>query len=106
MRTGRGRTSSPWSPMGRSARRGWGLTPPACARIGEARKAGQAVTADQYPYVASSTKLAAMVVPAWALQEGTEGFTRLADDRVQGERLRRAIQEALDQRDGGASIRI
>jgi predicted amidohydrolase YtcJ len=89
-----------------SGKASWGLVTPACARIDEARKAGQAITADQYPYIASSTNLAAMVIPAWAQQEGIEGFNRLAADLVQGPKLRREIQESLERRDGGASIRI
>ena len=89
-----------------SGKANWGLTGPACTRIDEARKAGQAITADQYPYVASSTSLAAMVIPAWAQQEGIEGFKRLADDPSRGPRLRREIQESLQRRDGGASLRI
>jgi N-acyl-D-aspartate/D-glutamate deacylase len=89
-----------------SGRASWGLTTAACARIDEARKAGQAVTADQYPYIASSTSLGAMVVPPWALQEGTEGFQRLADDAKRGAELRREIEEGLARRDGGASLRI
>jgi predicted amidohydrolase YtcJ len=89
-----------------SGKASWGLTTPACDRIEEARKAGQAITADQYPYVASSTKLAAMVIPAWAQQDGIEGFKRLADDPAQGPKLRREIEESLERRDGGNSIRI
>lgn len=89
-----------------SGKAAWGLTTPACAKIEGARKAGQAVTADQYPYVASSTSLAAMVIPAWALQGGTEGFAKIADDPVKGPKLRREIQPMLDERDGGTKIRI
>lgn len=84
----------------------WGLTAQACARIEDARKAGKAVTADQYPYVASSTQLAAMVVPHWALQGTEADFARISDDPERGPRLRAAIQADLDGRDDGASIRI
>lgn len=84
----------------------WGLTVEACKRIAEARKAGQAVTADQYPYVASSTSLAAMVVPHWALQGSTDDFIQIAADPVRGKKLRDEIEESLTKRDGGASIRI
>ena len=42
-----------------SGRANWGLAPDAIARLREAREAGQHVTADQYPYTASSTSLAA-----------------------------------------------
>ncbi len=89
-----------------SGKAAWGLTRAACERIAEERKAGLAITADQYPYVASSTKLAAMVVPHWAIQGTAEDFARIADDPEQGARLRRETQEALDKRDGGASLRI
>lgn len=84
----------------------WGLVKKACERIEAARKAGQAVTADQYPYVASSTSLAAMVIPHWALQGNKDDFAKLADDPVRGRRLRDEIQHELDDRDGGKSVRI
>ncbi|SIO65324.1 hypothetical protein SAMN05444166_7660 [Singulisphaera sp. GP187] len=89
-----------------SGKSSWGLTAEACKRIAEARKAGQAVSADQYPYVASSTSLAAMVVPHWALQGTTDDFIRIAADPVRGKKLRDGIEEALDKRNGGASVRI
>jgi len=84
----------------------WGTVGPALTRIARAREAGQVVTADQYPYIASSTKLAAMVVPHWAIRGTAADFARLAADHHRGEALRRAIEEALDARDNGASIRI
>lgn len=89
-----------------SGKAAWGLVRPACARIAEARAAGQRVVADQYPYVASSTSLGAMVVPDWALQGNAAAFAKLADDPVQGPRLRREIERNLERRDGGAAIRI
>ena len=46
-----------------SGRRMWGKSGDAIALIEAAREAGQVVTADQYPYIASSTSLAAMVIP-------------------------------------------
>jgi hypothetical protein len=84
----------------------WGLTKAACLAIEEARRAGKMVTADQYPYIASSTRLAAMVVPHWANQGDAAEFSRIAADPVQGPRLREAIVEELSDRDGGASVRI
>jgi predicted amidohydrolase YtcJ len=89
-----------------TGRANWGLVGPACATIAEARAAGQVVTADQYPYVASSTQLAAMVVPHWARQGTAGDFAKLAADPVQGARLRREIEQELSERDGGASVRI
>ncbi len=89
-----------------SGKANWGMVVPACEKIAEARKAGRIVTADQYPYVASSTKLAAMVIPHWALQGNEAAFARIADDPDRGPRLRREIQAELDERDGGASVKL
>ena len=47
-----------------SNRKMWGKAADQIALIDKARQAGQAVTADQYPYTASSTSLSATVVPA------------------------------------------
>lgn len=86
--------------------RNWGKTAEALKRIAAARAAGRVATADQYPYIASSTSLGAMVVPHWAVRVDKEEFARLADDPERGPKLRAAIQEALDERNGGASIRL
>ena len=84
----------------------WGTVGKALDRIAQARSAGQSVTADQYPYIASSTKLAAMVIPDWALQGTTADFVRIAADAKRGRALRQGIQRQLDERDGASSIRI
>jgi N-acyl-D-aspartate/D-glutamate deacylase len=89
-----------------SGRQAWGKSGDLIATIEAARKLGQAVTADQYPYTASSTSLAAMVVPP-RFREGTakEYLARL-DDAETGPRLRRAIADSLDGRNGGKSLRV
>lgn len=89
-----------------SGKRAWGLAIPACERIAEARAAGQAVSADQYPYIASSTSLSAMVIPDSAVRDGTKAFARIADDPGEGVELRRRIRSGLDSRNGGESVRI
>ena len=89
-----------------SGRDAWGLVVPACRAIAEARAAGLAVTADQYPYIASSTSLGAMVVPDWSLRDGDDAFAAIADDPERGRQLRDEIAEGLDRRNGGSTIRI
>ncbi len=84
----------------------WGTVGKAIACIAQARGGGQRVTADQYPYIASSTSLGAMVVPDWALQGTTADFVRIAVDRERGQKLRAGIEQRLAERDGGASLRI
>ncbi len=89
-----------------SGRRAWGKAADEIALIETARKAGQAVTADQYPYVASSTSLAATVVPP-RFREGTaKDFLARLDDPEQGKLIRKAIESAIDGRAGGKTIRI
>jgi N-acyl-D-aspartate/D-glutamate deacylase len=46
-----------------SGKANWGLAPDAIQKLRDARAAGQQVTADQYPYTASSTSLSAMLIP-------------------------------------------
>lgn len=84
----------------------WGKSAAACGLIEQARASGQRVTADQYPYAASSTSLSAMVIPDFALQGDTASFKKLAADPASGQRLRGGIAANLAKDDGGAAIRI
>ena len=47
-----------------------------------------------------------MVVPDWALQGTTADFVRIAADRDLGRKLRAGIEQRLEERDGGTSLRI
>jgi N-acyl-D-aspartate/D-glutamate deacylase len=64
------------------------------------------VTADQYPYVASSTRLDATVVPARFREGEAKDFLARLDDPDQGPLIRRAIEQNLKHCQGGASLRI
>ncbi len=89
-----------------SGRRAWGKSADEIALIEKARQAGQVVTADQYPYTASSTSLAATVIPP-RFREGTaKEFLARLDDPQQGPLIRKAVESALDGRAGGQTIRI
>ncbi len=89
-----------------SGRAAWGKSADMVALIGKARKAGQAVSADQYPYLASSTSLSATVIPPrWREGEAADFQKRLAD-ADQGPRIRKAIVQALGGREGGGRLRI
>src|SRR5205807_118624 len=62
-----------------SGRLNWGRMPAVLARIDSARAAGLDITADQYPYTAAATSLAASI-PAWAHSGGTDSLIpRLRD---------------------------
>src|SRR5207244_1412620 len=87
-------------------RRAWGKAPEMIALIRRQRSKGMKVTADQYPYIASSTSLTATVIPA-RFREGSakDLLARLNDSDI-GPRVRKAIEAQIDGRQGGKSIRI
>jgi N-acyl-D-aspartate/D-glutamate deacylase len=81
-----------------SGREAWGSLRAAASLIEEARGKGQKVTADQYPYIASSTSLEAMVIPTWAREGGQKALVARLDDAEQGPKLRKEIEEKLAHR--------
>ncbi len=82
----------------------WGASAQLIKRIERAREAGTQVFADQYPYEASATGLAAALVPRWAEAGGQDAMLeRLADPS--GELLA-DIAENLKRRAGAGRIAI
>ncbi|WP_245941946.1 N-acyl-D-amino-acid deacylase family protein [Sphingomonas gilva] len=76
------------------------------AKVEAARRAGQEVTADQYPWSASGTSLAAALVPLWAQDGGRAALLKRFDDPALAERLRRDITENLRKRGGAKALLI
>ncbi len=87
-----------------SGRAAWGLAADAVRLVAQAREQGQAVTADQYPYIASSTSLGAMVVPDE--YRSREKLVAALADPQQATELRARIQSMIGDRSGGASLFI
>ena len=82
-----------------------GLSSEVISRIEKARAAGMNVTADQYPYSASSTTLKSTVIPAWA-RGNTEKLNRLFNDPDTLEIIKTAIRKKLATANGGANFVI
>ncbi|MDX1948796.1 MAG: D-aminoacylase [Pirellulaceae bacterium] len=85
-----------------TGRPNWGLARDGIAKLNEARAAGQRVTADQYPYIASSTSLAATLIP-----DELRSWPKLKaalDDPEQGPKVRARIERSLADKDGGAAV--
>ena len=83
-----------------------GQAPAIITRIEAARRAGQRVTADQYPWSASGTSLASALVPRWAQDGGRAAMLRRFDDPAVAERLRTDMADNLRRRGGAASLLI
>jgi N-acyl-D-aspartate/D-glutamate deacylase len=89
-----------------TGRRNWGKASDVIALLRKARADGIAVTADQYPYIASSTALGDMLIPARYREGSNADLVRRFDDPELGPKIRAAIEEELDGREGGKAIRI
>ncbi len=89
-----------------SGKDAWGLAGRAIAMIEEARKGGVTITADQYPYVASSTSLDATVIPTYARAGGNKKLLERWDDPQLGPTLIAEIEDSLRKRDDGRLVRI
>lgn len=89
-----------------SGRSAWGTSGRAVGLIETARKKGAEVTADQYPYIASSTNLRATLFPA-KYREGTnKEFVARLDDPTTGPKIKADVEKALEGREGGKRIQI
>jgi N-acyl-D-aspartate/D-glutamate deacylase len=92
--------------MKASGRKAWGLAADEIALVEQARAKGQVISADQYPYAASSTSLAATLIPP-QFREGThKDFLARLDDAEQGPRICKAIAEQIEGRQAAQSLRI
>ena len=89
-----------------SGEEAWGLVQRAAELIEQARQEGRKVTADQYPYIASSTSLEATLLPNWARAGGNREMLARLDDPEMGPRIREAISQSLKNTDGGGRIRL
>lgn len=84
----------------------WGNLRLAIDMIKQARKTGQRVTADQYPYIAASTSLAATVFPPWSMSGGREELVKRLDTADVGEKIRAAVAQSLSIKEDGKQIVI
>ncbi|QDV19039.1 D-aminoacylase [Gimesia panareensis] len=89
-----------------SGRDAWGLVLRAAAMIDEARQQGQTVTADQYPYIASSTSLGATLIPAWARAGGNKELVARLEAPETSEKIIKLIEKNIEEREGGSAVRI
>ncbi|MDP5277554.1 amidohydrolase family protein [Sphingomonas sp. DG1-23] len=83
-----------------------GHAPAIIAKVAAARRAGQKVTADQYPWSASGTSLVASLMPLWAQDGGRPALLGRFDDPALAGKLRAGITENLRKRGGADKLLI
>lgn len=89
-----------------SGRDAWGLVREAARMIAAARETGRNVTADQYPYIASSTSLGATLLPSSVRAGGTKELIKRLDSSETGPKIRQILTERIGKRDNGKAVRI
>ena len=83
-----------------------GQAPAIIAKVEAARRRGQKVTADQYPWTASGTTLVSALIPLWAQDGGREALLRRFADPALAGRLQADIAEGLRKRGGAEALLI
>lgn len=78
-----------------SGRDNWGTLRLAIERIEQARSKGAVVTADQYPYTASSTSLEATLLPTWSREGGRDELQKRLTNPEQLAKIKTDVEEAL-----------
>jgi N-acyl-D-aspartate/D-glutamate deacylase len=78
-----------------SGKQAWGSLHLAVKMVEEARAAGLQVTADQYPYIASSTSLDATLLPSWARAGGRPALKERLNDETSFAKIRQEVAREL-----------
>jgi N-acyl-D-amino-acid deacylase len=80
----------------------WGRSADLLRLVDEARARGVDATIDQYPYTASSTSIAAALIPAWVLEGGREQtLARLKESGAREKAKAGIVAMIRDERGGG-----
>jgi N-acyl-D-aspartate/D-glutamate deacylase len=84
----------------------WGFSEAVVTRIERARSEGVEVFADQYPYEASATSLAAALLPRWAEAGGRDSLVMRIRTPETRERMLAAMEANLARRGGAGRIQF
>jgi len=84
----------------------WGQSAKMIEMVETARAEGMRVTADQYPWDASGTRVSNALVPRWALEGGLTAFRERLKDPAQADTIRSSIVAGLTRRGGAERLLI
>ncbi len=84
----------------------WGQSEQAIAKIEQAQQAGVSITADQYPWLASGTKLRSAVMPKWVMADSQQAFHKRLNQADLAQQLTVEITENIRRRGGSDSLYI
>ena len=84
----------------------WGHSAKMIAMVEAAQATGQRVTADQYPWEASGTRVSNALVPRWALEGGLDALRERLRDPEQATRIREGIAQGYERRGGADRLLV
>jgi len=84
----------------------WGASSDVIELVEEARAQGHSVTADQYPWLASGTRVSNALLPAWALDGGLSETRKRLQTPSSRAKIKTEMAENLRRRGGADSILI
>lgn len=84
----------------------WGESKVAIEKIEHAQAQGVSISADQYPWLASGTKLHSAVMPKWVMADSKQAFHQRLNDANLAEKLTSEIKENIRRRGGPTSLLI
>lgn len=84
----------------------WGHSARMINLIEDARAEGMNVTADQYPWTASGTRISNALMPRWALSGGLEGLRARLESPETRKKIKSEIVQNLERRGGASSLLI
>jgi len=84
----------------------WGQSKQAIAKIERAQAQGVNISADQYPWLASGTKLRSAVMPKWVMADSNEVFYQRLNQADLATKIRAEITENIRRRGGASALQI
>jgi N-acyl-D-aspartate/D-glutamate deacylase len=84
----------------------WGQSTQAIDKIEKAQKDGVSISADQYPWLASGTKLRSAVMPKWVMADSKKAFHQRLNQADFAVKLAQEITENIRRRGGPESLAI
>jgi len=84
----------------------WGQSNAAISKIEQAQQQGVSISADQYPWLASGTKLRSAVMPKWVMADSKQAFFQRLNQAGLTKKLNAEILENIRRRGGPDSLYI
>jgi len=84
----------------------WGQSKNVIEKVEQAQGRGLSISADQYPWLASGTKLHSAVMPKWVMADSKKAFHQRLNDPKLIAKIRNEVTENIRRRGGAKSLLI